>query len=91
MKIWYKILWIAAGIVPYAVIAIALQYAESSFFLLLQCSLWYLMLWFAASFIMQLVDIGKKYGRKKALRWLIAVFLLYGLLLLLAWTILHLS
>ena len=36
MKLWHKILWITTAIVPFAVIALAWQYAESSFFFLLQ-------------------------------------------------------
>ena len=89
MKFWHKILWITTAIVPFAVIALAWQYAESSFFLLLQCSIWWSMLWYAAAFIMQFCTVHKKYGRKKAIQWLIAVVALYGLLLLIAGIILY--
>jgi FtsH-binding integral membrane protein len=89
MKLWHKILWITTAIVPFAVIALAWQYAESSFFLLLQCSIWWIMLWSAAAFIMQFVVICRKHSRKKAIQWLIAVVALYGLLLLIAGIILY--
>ena len=89
MKFWYKILWITTAIVPFAVIALAWQYAESSFFFLLQCSIWWIMLWSAAAFIMQFVVICRKHSRKKAIQWLIAVVALYGLLLLIAGIILY--
>ena len=89
MKLWHKILWITTAIVPFAVIALAWQYAESSFFLLLQCSIWWIMLWSAAAFMMQFVTIYRKHSRKKAIQWLIAVVALYGLLLLIAGIILY--
>ena len=89
MKLWHKILWITTAIVPFAVIALAWQYAESSFFLLLQCSIWWIMLWGVAAFAMQFFTIHKNYGRKKAIQWIIAVVALYGLLLLIAGIILY--